>query len=519
MITIPLQGNLAENAVPKLLLELYRQRYSGALTLESQRIRKKLLLLEGAPVACDSQLASETLCVQLAAEGALPQSDLDRVQQAIARKGYDESSALLDLGILQPRELFAALKQQLRRRTISCFPWTQGSYQLDPDEVPEDPIQPFRADPIELVQEGLESTWEVDRMLAELAPRMDRFPVAARALGGAIAHLRRDQATDAMLMQLDGSCSLATVLADVVRSPTALAAAWVIDASGLVRYCERAVTGAQDESDLEIEIEFAATSDESATAAPEKLDVAAPSADAQPDAASNSQPGSDPGPSAGASAEAMSQSEAMRAEMLDSITKLDDLDFYTILEVGRDARPSDIKKAYFKAAKRYHPDSLARLGLDDMKPEASALFSRMAEAYEVLADDEKRADYDAMLDSDGPELDVELLAQAETFFRKGEILVRMGDFRGALQFLENAVQLWPQESNYQSTLAWALYKKTPTEPERAKEHLEMALELTPEDAVVHFRIGVVLRALGDGAASQEALARAKQLDPSAGESP
>ena len=56
-------------------------------------------------------------------------------------------------------------------------------------------------------------------------------------------------------------------------------------------------------------------------------------------------------------------------------------------------------------------------------------------------------------------------------------MARMGDFRGALQFFENAVQLWPDESAYQSMLGWALYKKNPSEPEWAREHLGKALEM------------------------------------------
>ena len=146
---------------------------------------------------------------------------------------------------------------------------------------------------------------------------------------------------------------------------------------------------------------------------------------------------------------------------------------------------------------------------------AAAVFSRIAEAYEVLSNDQKRAEYNAAQDSDAPEIDTTSLALAETFFRKGEILVRMGDFRGALQYLENAVELWPDETAYQSLLGWSLYKKNPSEPERAKEHLAAAVALAPKDAEVHFRMGIVLGALGETAGAREALATAKQLDPAA----
>ena len=159
------------------------------------------------------------------------------------------------------------------------------------------------------------------------------------------------------------------------------------------------------------------------------------------------------------------------------------------------------------------PVSTLVVGLESMKREATAIFSRTAEAYETLKDDQKRANYDDVLDSGSPEIDTTSLAQAETFFRKGEILVKMGDFRGALQFLQNAVDLWPEEAAYQATLGWALYKKNPPDPERAKEHLELALPLAPKDAVVHYRLGLVLKALGEREAGEDSINRAKKLDP------
>ncbi len=63
-------------------------------------------------------------------------------------------------------------------------------------------------------------------------------------------------------------------------------------------------------------------------------------------------------------------------------------DYYEVLEVARDASAKDIKTAYRKLAMQYHPD---RNPGDDV---AEANFKDAAEAYEVLADDDKRATYD-----------------------------------------------------------------------------------------------------------------------------
>jgi curved DNA-binding protein len=64
-------------------------------------------------------------------------------------------------------------------------------------------------------------------------------------------------------------------------------------------------------------------------------------------------------------------------------------DYYQILGVDENANLKDIKKSYRKLALKFHPD---------MNPEAGAeeQFKQVAEAYEVLKDDTKRAEYDEM---------------------------------------------------------------------------------------------------------------------------
>jgi curved DNA-binding protein len=62
-------------------------------------------------------------------------------------------------------------------------------------------------------------------------------------------------------------------------------------------------------------------------------------------------------------------------------------DYYAILGVKRDAPQDEIKKAYRRLARKYHPDI-------SKEPDAEARFKDVGEAYEVLSDPEKRAAYD-----------------------------------------------------------------------------------------------------------------------------
>ena len=63
-------------------------------------------------------------------------------------------------------------------------------------------------------------------------------------------------------------------------------------------------------------------------------------------------------------------------------------DFYEVLGIGKDASAGEIKKAYRKQAIKYHPDK------NPGDQEAEANFKKAAEAYEVLSDPQKKAQYD-----------------------------------------------------------------------------------------------------------------------------
>jgi molecular chaperone DnaJ len=71
-------------------------------------------------------------------------------------------------------------------------------------------------------------------------------------------------------------------------------------------------------------------------------------------------------------------------------------DYYTILGVPRNASKEDIKKAYRKLARKFHPD------LNPGKKEAEARFKELSEAHDVLSDPEKRSNYDTYGTPEGP---------------------------------------------------------------------------------------------------------------------
>ncbi|MBV8667143.1 MAG: DnaJ domain-containing protein [Burkholderiaceae bacterium] len=67
-------------------------------------------------------------------------------------------------------------------------------------------------------------------------------------------------------------------------------------------------------------------------------------------------------------------------------------DYYQILGVARGETPDNLKKAYRKLARRYHPDV-------SNESDADLRMKEVNEAYAVLSDPDKRAEYDALRDA------------------------------------------------------------------------------------------------------------------------
>ena len=89
-------------------------------------------------------------------------------------------------------------------------------------------------------------------------------------------------------------------------------------------------------------------------------------------------------------------------------------DYYAALGVSREASPEEIKKAFRRLAREWHPDA------NPNDPNAEARFRDVAEAYEVLSDPARRASYDR-----GDQFDVSSL-----FSHFGGVVVLLRAFFG-----------------------------------------------------------------------------------------
>ncbi len=80
---------------------------------------------------------------------------------------------------------------------------------------------------------------------------------------------------------------------------------------------------------------------------------------------------------------------------------LDELDYFQILKIGQTAVSLEIKAAYYRESRAYHPDRFSTLEAGDLKDNIGRIYKRINEAYVCLRDDVKRTKY--LADVLGPE--------------------------------------------------------------------------------------------------------------------
>ena len=151
-------------------------------------------------------------------------------------------------------------------------------------------------------------------------------------------------------------------------------------------------------------------------------------------------------------------------------------DYYDVLGVSRDASQDDIRRAYRKLAREYHPD----LNAD---PDAEDRFKELGEAYEVLSDQEKRGRYDRLGAQWRAQEDAPGSGDFEDFFAGQEFDRGMGAEFGDGAFSEFFERLFGDGA-----------APRPSGPLRGRD-IEAVLELSLEDALGGARRRL---SLGDG---------------------
>jgi len=183
-------------------------------------------------------------------------------------------------------------------------------------------------------------------------------------------------------------------------------------------------------------------------------------------------------------------------------------DYYSILGVERDASESEIRAAYIRLARLYHPDKQAKVGNWKITNER---FSAITVAYRTLVDDKKRQDYDNKLRTGWVEEEDAKNIQSENIFKLGIEAYREKNYRRAMSYFRSASKLRPKVAKYYSFLGLAASNLDNLE--MAEFNCKKSIELEPNKPDFYINLGIVYKNGGKETESRRQFKKTLKLDP------
>lgn len=181
--------------------------------------------------------------------------------------------------------------------------------------------------------------------------------------------------------------------------------------------------------------------------------------------------------------------------------------FYTILGVANTASASEIKTAYLKLARQFHPDKYTD---DEAKKKANDQFSKITEAYRVLSDDKLRHDYNTSMDKGTKPQDEAQETQAKNAFQRGIAFLKQNDPWRAVNLLRIACR-YNCQPMYESYLGLALVYTKQYSAE-GFEKLKGAAHKMMFNPYVHINLGLAYEFTGNVSEAEKSFHEALNWD-------
>lgn len=462
-----MNGDLADGVVPDLLREIYVGRRSGTLTLARGEARQSLRFRRGHIVNAQTNVLRGRLGEMLVRQGRLSEADLARATEIVVRERRRLGEVLSDLGLIDANGLEDAIAGHVHETLAEVFAWPDGTFTFEEEPEGEGSQEiTLRVTTGDLILEAVQAVRDPDVVRYALRD-MDRALVLSKDPLLRFQKLTLSPADAFVLSRVDGVASAREIVQmiplpfeETRKSLFGLLSIGVIEYSAEVRRPREA------------------PSPEPAPPPPAPPVVPGPTRPAAPPLEPVDE-----------------RSAERRREILEAWEGLKTRSHFEVLGLPRSVGEAEVKEAYFRLARRFHPDVHHGASLEDLRDELEAVFIGLGEAYDVLRDPRRRADYEERLGrprasppapgatrptgpghSPDPEEEARL---AEEAVRTATRLVEQERYWDAIQELEPAVEAAQGKARLRARVLLArCYLKN---PKWAKSAEAMLLAATRED--------------------------------------
>lgn len=458
-------GNLVEVPFAILLRALNEHGRSAVLEIRKGPLEKSVVIEDGVPVDCQSNLAHERLGRFLISQGRLSETEFATSFSEALKDEVPLGQVLIRRGHIAPSELYRVLQQNLAKKLLDVFSWHEGEFELSRDMPTVDSALKIRVH--QLILTGVTrfaSQSQIDMVVMGLLGKKLALhpspPVPMSELRFSVPQQRLMESLRAGPKEMSELAAAAKVEPDELSR--------LIYAFGIL-----GLVGTEEE------VAAAEPAEEPRTTQAFQIPVAAD----------------------------------------DTLLSEDDLvqlflahrakDPFELLAVEENGAPQDFERSYLEFAQRLRPWAYGEEG--GLREKASAIFLAAARAYAVLADRDRREsliaerrqeaepvpairDTQPMKKAGPMRIETDLL-DPEAQYSKAQKLIEQGQYRESLQYLQFASDCDPQNGLYRAEHAYYDYLADPSNSERALEELEQARRIDPSCVLAVFYTGEILRDL------------------------
>jgi curved DNA-binding protein CbpA len=190
-------------------------------------------------------------------------------------------------------------------------------------------------------------------------------------------------------------------------------------------------------------------------------------------------------------------------------------DYYEILGVSQETSPEEVRDAYYKLVKCYHPDVNPNAD-QEIRAKAEEIFTQISTAYETLSERDKREQYDSHEELSVLKSQAKYIYEAEMTFKKGITLLIQRDYAEAEKKIREAVNMNPDEAAYLGALAWTRFLAAEDKSAvlgEVESSLEAALKMNDKIPENYYYLASVYKYANDLRKAEKNFEKAIELDP------
>jgi len=489
---VNLEGDFSTMSFAEILHAVYVMAKSGYLLVKSNDVEKEIAVKEGYPVSVRTTLEDEYFGNFLVRKRKITPEERDESVKRMKESNRLQGTILIEMGALTPHELVRFLRMQMREKLFEIFRWREGIFKFTENRDVQGDITTLDMSTANVISMGVEEHYDLDRLMPIIDEWRGKYLRPGANLHYRYQDLELTQRERAIFEEIDGQHKVDEVLGALdVELERANQIVYTLIVTEMVELIDAPLD--------KPELLASEAGEQPAPVAPPKAAPAAPKpSEPAPKPVESASKPVEPAPVKEAEPEAIDEEEPAaepeedgdaetRNKVREVYARVTDGNYFHVLGVGENPTEHEVRLAYHRMAKEFHPDRFFGMASPEIKAQVEEIFRLAAKAYEELNTQEKIAQYKEKIEGEdeGPKTDVRIegvkkIIIAEQNFQNGKQYMKEKRYARAAFEFRKAMEITNNEAEYIAHYGWAMYN-IPYEEDISEEDSKLFSGESPSD--------------------------------------